>query len=106
MLEDVVLFETVRTLPPSKEAFKLEFAVGEYDMVIYDEDSDTCDVYEIKHAQGRHPEQLRFLQDKGCEEMCERVVAPIRKRVVLYRGDPCVEDGIVYENVVDYLLGL
>ena len=106
MLEDVVLFETIRALPPSKEAFKLEFSVGEYDMVIYDEESDTCDVYEVKHAQGRHPAQRRFLLDDECQATCERVVAPIRRRVVLYRGEPCTEDGVDYENVTDYLLGL
>lgn len=106
MLEDVVLFETVRALPPSHEAFKLEFAVGEYDMVVYDGESDTCDVYEVKHAQTRHPSQRRFLQDAGCQAACERTVAPIRRRIVLYRGEPCVEDDIAYENVTDYLLGL
>ena len=106
MLEDVVLFETSRALPPEQEAFKLEFAVGEFDMVVYDEAADVCDVYEIKHASTRNPAQRRFLTDAGCCATCERVVAPIRERVVLYRGPACVEDGITYLNVNDYLLGL
>ena len=101
-----MLFETVRTLPSHKEAFKLEFAVGEYDMVVYDEETDTCDVYEIKHARERHPAQRRFLLDDGCRETCAQVVAPIRRSVVLYRGEPCTEDGVDYENVADYLRSL
>ena len=106
MLEDIVLFETTRALPKSKEAFKLEFAVGEFDMVIYDEETDTCDVYEVKHSSERHPAQRRFLLNDACCATCERVVAPIRRRVVLYRGEPGEEDGVTYENVTDYLLGL
>lgn len=106
MLEDIVLFETSRSLPPSKEAFKLEFAVGEFDMVVYDEETDTCDVYEVKHSTERHPAQRRFLLDEKCRLACERAVAPIRRSLVLYRGDSAVEDGVVYENVTSYLLSL
>ena len=106
MLEDVILFETMRALPPFQEAFKLEFAAGEYDMVVYDESSDTCDVFEIKHSRMRHPAQRRFLLDDACVAACERVVAPIRRRVVLFCGEPGFEDGVHYENVSDYLLGL
>lgn len=106
MLEDVILFETMRALPPFQEAFKLEFAAGEYDMVVYDESSDTCDVFEIKHSRVRHAAQRRFLLDDACATACERVVAPIRRRVVLFCGEPGFEDGVHYENVSDYLLGL
>ena len=106
MLEDIVLFETVQALPATKEAFKLEFAVGEFDMVIYDQDSDTCDVFEVKHAKEPHPAQARFLLAEDCCALCERVVAPIRKRVVLYRGEACVRDGVEYQNVAEYLKGL
>jgi len=75
-------------------------------MVIYDEATDTCDVYEIKQSTTRHPAQLRFLLDEECQAACERVVAPIRNLVVLYGGEPYCEDGVIYENVADYLMNL
>lgn len=36
MLEDIVLLETSKTLGKSYEVFKLVFAGGEFDMVIFD----------------------------------------------------------------------
>ena len=106
MLADIVLFETTKVLPAHQEAFRLEFAAGRYDMVIYDEVSDTCDVFEVDYSPTRYPVQRRFLLDDACATACERVVAPIGKRVVLYRGEPGFEDGISYVNVTNYLLGL
>ena len=50
MLEEIVLEETVKALPKGMKAFKLEFEVGEFDMVIWDENKLTCELFEIKHS--------------------------------------------------------
>lgn len=50
MLEEIVLLETIKTLQKNKRAFKLMFAAGEFDMVIADSESLTCEIFEIKHT--------------------------------------------------------
>ena len=100
------IIEATRALPVHQEAFRHEFATGEYDMVVYDEPSGTCDIFEVPFCHTRHSAQRRHLTGDMCGTACRRVVAPIRRRVVLYRGKPGFEDGIYYENVENYLSGL
>ena len=49
--------------------FKLQFAAGEFDMVIYDEKENSCEIFEIKHSGRQAPEQYRHLVD---EEKCRQ----------------------------------
>ncbi len=48
-MEDIVLLETKIT-KRDKEVFKLQFAVGEFDMVVFDPSNLSCEIYEIKHS--------------------------------------------------------
>lgn len=49
MMEDIVLLET-KMSKPRKQVFRLQFPVGEYDMVVVDPEEIECEVYEIKHS--------------------------------------------------------
>ena len=106
MLEDIVLLDTIRSLPDSKRAFRMQFRSGEFDMAVYDRESDTCEIYEIKHSKVRSPQQYRHLVDpEKCEAM-ERRFGRITGRFVLYRGEECDCGEVKYLNVEDYLRSL
>ena len=106
MLEDMILLETSKALPRHQRAFKLQFPIGEYDMVICDEKEHTCRLYEIKHSTKTDPKQYRFLLD---EDMCSAVqqrYGTIAEKSVIYRGKPKKENGIQYLNAEEYLENL
>lgn len=106
MLEEIVLLETKKAFP-QKEVFKLQFAVGEFDMVIFDEENAECEIFEIKHTDHITPEQYRHLTDSEKLRQTEHRYGTIAKKTVLYRGeDSMAENGIAYRNVQKYLLGL
>lgn len=108
MMGEIVLLETSRALPKHKRAFKLQFAAGEFDMVIYDAERDTCEIFEIKHSRERTPEQYRHLIDRQKCAQTERRFGEIVGRYVIYRGDDAKAgaDGVAYINVEGYLKGL
>ena len=84
--------------------FKLQFAVGEFDMVIYDEKENCCEIFEIKHSGKQVPAQYRHLLDQEKCDKTEQRFGPIRGRYVLYRGeDVALENGVHYLNVERYL---
>ena len=106
MMEDIVLLETT-IANYKKQVFKLQFAVGEFDMLIFDNNAKTCEIYEIKHNQEIVKEQYRHLIDKEKIEKTEFRYGKIVKKVVIYRGDnKTLENGIEYRNVEDYLKSL
>lgn len=107
MLEDIVLLETQKMTSRSKEVFRFKFdGGGEYDMVIYDRSTHTCELYEIKHSTEIVARQMRYLKD---EERCRKVemkFGAITGKYVLYRGDHKVIDGVQYLNVEQFLCNL
>lgn len=112
MLEDIVIYETKKVLAPSKtknykQVYKIRFDAGEYDMLIWNSESNTCEIYEIKHSAERIPFQYRHLVDKEKNKITERRFGKIIKRCVLYKGQAAAEkNGIVYQNVEEYLKSL
>ena len=108
MLEDIVLLDTLRSLPEGRKAFRMQFRTGEFDMAIYDRQTDTCEIYEIKHSRARSPQQYRHLVDQEKCSAMERRFGRITGRFVLYRGEDhdCNEDGVSYLNVENYLSAL
>jgi len=107
MLEDIVLLETSRALPKNRKAFKLTMSRSEFDMVIYDEQSDTCELYEIKHSKQVVANQYHVLNDKEECDFVEKKYGKIVKKCVLYRGEHLrLTNGISYDNVEEYLKGL
>lgn len=104
MLEDIVLLETMKSADREHRVFKLQFAVGEFDMVIYDEKENCCEIFEIKHSDKQVSAQYRHLADQEKCDKTERRFGPIRGRYVLYRGeDAALENGVQYRNVERYL---
>lgn len=105
MTEDIVLLET-KLANPKKQVFKLQFAVGEFDMVVHDPATLTCKIYEIKHSKEVVADQYRHLINvEKCAET-EHRFGRITGRYVIYRGENTEIDGVQYLNVEQYLKSL
>ncbi|MCQ2528246.1 MAG: AAA family ATPase [Saccharofermentans sp.] len=102
IMEEIVLLETQKALP-NKEIFKLKFAVGEFDMVIYDPENICCEIYEIKHSTEATSEQYRHLVDSRKCQDTEFRFGTINRKCVIYRGRTMFEGDIEYLNVEEYL---
>jgi len=102
MMEDVVLLET-KLAKPKKQVFVLQFAIGEFDMVVFDPATSTCEIYEIKHSAEVVPEQMRYLLDEEKCKTTEHRYGKITGKYVIYRGMDCAVDGVQYLNVETYL---
>ena len=105
MMEDIVLLET-KMANPDKKVFKLQFAIGEFDMVIFDPDKITCNIYEIKHSLESVPQQYHHLKDEKKCEMTTHRYGTIEGKYVIYRGESKEMDDISYVNVEEYLKSL
>ena len=105
MMEDIVLLETALA-NPGKQVFVLQFAVGEFDMVVFDPAAASCEIYEIKHSAEIVTEQVRHLTDPEKCAMTEHRYGTITRKTVLYRGTTQDTDGIRYMNVEEYLKGI
>lgn len=113
MMEDLVLLET-KLSKKNAEVFKLQFAIGEFDMVIFYPKEEACEIFEIKYSKEVLPEQARHLLDgKKCKET-EFRYGKIKGRYVIYRGKDTsiIDEGyegiedVKYLNVEEYLKGL
>jgi len=105
MAEDIALLETKLALKNNR-VFKLQFAVGEFDMVIAYPDTLESEIFEIKYSKEIAKEQMRFLLDKEKCEKTEFQFGKIRKKTVLYRGENKIVDGVHYKNIEEYLCEL
>ncbi len=107
MTEDIVLLECAKFAKKYHRVFKLQFDVGEFDMVIYNSESDTCEVFEIKHSDKIAPKQYMHLVDEDKCAETEKRYGKIKNRYVLYRGnDTTLNNGIIYKNVEKFLENL
>lgn len=109
MMEDIVLLET-KTARKECEVFKLQFAVGEFDMVVFDPEKGCCEIFEIKHSDQSAKEQYRHLIDeRKCQET-EFRYGPIMGKNVIYRGKAQTietdKGEMHYLNIEKYLKGL
>ncbi len=102
MMEEIVLLET-RLARPDKQVFKLQFAVGEFDMVVWDSRQLTCEIYEVKYSSEAVPEQYRHLQDEEKCAMTRHRYGDIIGKYVIYRGETRDIGDIHYVNVEEYL---
>lgn len=105
MMEDIVLLET-KMAYPEKKVFKLQFAVGEFDMVVFDPETLTCQIYEVKYSKERVPAQYRHIKDEEKCALTSHRYGDITGRYVIYRGEHAEVDGICYLNVEEYLKAL
>ena len=105
MLEDIVLQET-QMANPKKEVFVLQFAIGEFDMVVFDPLEGNCQIFEIKHSTEAVKSQYRHLIDEEKCALREHRYGLITAKTVLYRGEDQIIEGIQYRNVERYLVEL
>lgn len=110
MMEDIVLLET-KLSKRNCEVFRLQFAVGEFDMVVFDPEEGNCRIYEIKHSTEMLPEQCRHLLDEQKCKDTEFRYGTIMGKYVIYRGETGtlndkaahVAENVMYLNVEEYL---
>ena len=102
MMEDIILLET-KMAYPDKEVFRLQFAIGEFDMTVVDPVSITTEIYEIKHSAEMVPEQYKNLTDEEKCRATEFRFGTITKKAVIYRGEDAIDGDIQYLNVENYL---
>lgn len=113
MMEDIVLLET-KLSKKNCEVFRLQFAIGEFDMVVFNPDEGTCEIYEIKHSKEVVPQQCKHLLDEQKCKDTEFRYGTITGKYVIYRGatTSLVEAGVetqedvAYLNVEEYLKAL
>ena len=105
MLEEIILLET-KIANPQKQVFKLQFSTGEFDMVVADKNTLSCEIYEIKYSKEIVEKQYQHLTDvKKCEDT-EFRFGEIKGKYVIYRGETTEIDGIKYVNAEEYLKSL
>ena len=105
MMEDIILLET-KLAKKDKHVFKLQFPIGEFDMVVQDPKTLSCEIYEIKYSNQRVREQYRHINDEEKCTMTTHRYGSITGRYVIYRGENAELDTIQYLNVEDYLKSL
>ena len=105
MMEDIVLLET-KLAKKDKHVFKLQFPIGEFDMVVQDPKTLSCEIYEIKYSKERACEQYRHINDEEKCAMTTHRYGNITGRYVIYRGENTEMDTIQYLNVETYLKSL
>ncbi len=104
MLEEIVLYETKEMLEiVNAKVFKLQFAVGEIDMVVYNPENHTCKLFEIKHSTERAEEQSKHLLEENKCNVIEEKYGTITGKYVLYRGESIETNDVNYWNVSEYL---
>lgn len=110
MMEDIVLLET-KLSRKNCQVFRLQFAVGEFDMVIFDPEEGHCELYEIKHSTALVPEQCKHLLDEQKCKDTEFRYGKITGKYIIYRGETKelqvaisgTVENIQYLNVEEYL---
>ena len=99
---DIVLLET-KIAQPNKKVFKLQFAVGEFDMVVFDQKTLTCQIYEVKYSKDQVSEQYRHITNEEKCAMTRHRYDDITGRYVIYRGEDAKVEDVQYLNVEEYL---
>ena len=103
-MEDIVLLETLKAANDHHRVFKLQFVAGEFDMVIYDEKENSCEILRSSTAGSRRRSNTGTWWMKKSASKPERRFGPIRGRYALYRGEASqTENGVQYRNVESYL---
>lgn len=104
MMEDIVILDTKRRYGKSKEVFKLFFAAGEFDMVIYDSKKGEIECFEIKHSDEIINDQAKHLLNVDNIAKTEQMFGKVVRRCVLYKGESGIaSNGIEYMNVEEFL---
>ncbi|MEE1350924.1 MAG: ATP-binding protein, partial [Clostridia bacterium] len=79
---------------------------GEFDMVVADSETLSCEIYEVKYSTEVVEKQYQHLID---EEKCKDTefrYGKIKNKYVIYRGETTEVNGIKYVNTEEYLKSL
>ncbi|MGN1104768.1 MAG: ATP-binding protein, partial [Candidatus Coproplasma sp.] len=106
MLEDIILLEVTKTCPRNRMVFKLLDEDDGFYMVTYDNDENSCAIYEINHSDKIADSQARYLTDEDWRKLIENKFGKITGKYVLYRGKDTKVGEVQYLNVEKYLIGL
>lgn len=106
MLEEIVLFDTMKALGSRFEVFRLILSSGDVDMVVCERSTGRCLMFEVKHGKSRSDRQTRHLLSEEAGQYLERMYGPVVGKYVLYRGENGIECGVRYLNIEDYLRNL
>ena len=102
LMEEIVIYETYYANQNNKVC-KTQFAVGEYDMVVSDNDKGVSRIYEIKHNKEIDNRQIVHLINIEKNKLVEYKFGHIDSRNVIYRGESTTYKDIRYLNVEEYL---
>ena len=107
MMEDIILLETLKAAGKQYQVFKLQFTIGEYDMVIRDKKNNCCALYEVKHTANAYDDQPKHMRNEDKLAYVREIYGDIVGRYVLYRGENFdTVDGIAYRNAEEFLNNL
>lgn len=106
LLTDEVFLETAASAGDGIAVRRLRFKDGAVDMMVYDEQSDSCILVDVEYTDRRMKDQSRHIADKAKNDAIEARFGRVSRRIVMYLGEPGTVDGIEYADVSAYLEGL
>ena len=79
MLEEMVLMETEKSLSSRYQVFKMQMAIGEFDMVVYDTEQNNCSICEVRGSGQLAKSKFRRVPDAEKYRQIERRFGPKRR---------------------------
>ena len=109
MLEEMVLMETEKALSGRYQVFKMQLATGEFDMVVYDKEDNSCSLCEVRGSGLAARNKFRRVPDAEKYRQIERRFGPITERITLCRDPQLMEHAGIsgkYCRIEEYLRNL
>lgn len=104
-LADLVLWETQRRRAnDTTDVFRIRFPSGGFDVVVADREELTCELFEVRLASERHPQQLVNLENADMLDTVEHRYGTIVQRTLVYLGrNAWHASGIACRNAAQWL---
>lgn len=104
LLEEIIILDINNRNNKNIKAFKYKFDIGEVDLIIQNTNTNTCEIYEIKHSNKiSFDKQTKNLLNENKCKIIENQIGKIVKKGVLYRGETQKVNNIEYINIEEYL---
>ena len=104
LLEEIIILDINNRNNKNIKAFKYKFDIGELDLIIQNTNTNTCEIYEIKHSNKiSFDKQTKNLLNENKCKIIENQIGKIVKKGVLYRGKTQKVNNIEYINIEEYL---
>ena len=104
LLEEIIILDINNRNNKNIKAFKYKFDIGEVDLIIQNTNTNTCEIYEIKHSNKiSFAKQTKNLLNENKCKIIENQIGKIVKKGVLYRGETQKVNNIEYINIEEYL---